>query len=317
MAELVKTSWHNFPVVGLENDLMRVLIVPELGAKIVSLLDKAHDFEWLVPPMRPLQKAGYGADFVSQDMSGWDEMMPTIVACTNAGAAFPDHGEIWSIPWKVQEAASEVVLSVAGRALPYQFTRSATLVTPDCLELRYTVKNTGTTAFHYLWAAHPQFNADADTRIVLPPEVKQMVNVMDGDSTWGASGALYDWPEAKPRDGRVWRLDQVRAAQNQACRKFYLPPEQSVSWAALVHPGLRCQIHLSWSPDDSPYLGLWVDEGRYNSLPVAALEPSNAYYDSLEQAVRNGRAPLLEPGIDQTWKLQVKLSALSEGPVII
>ena len=175
MAEISGTNWHNFPAWILENDKIRVVIVPELGAKIVSLFDKVYSHEWLVPPMRPLKQTSYGADFVSQDMSGWDEMMPTIVACDWEGVHLPDHGEVWSIPWALESTVDALVLSVMGVAMPYRFTRTAALLEPNCLELRYSLTNTGKTACPYLWTAHPQFAANAQTRIILPPDVTQMV----------------------------------------------------------------------------------------------------------------------------------------------
>jgi hypothetical protein len=51
-----------------------------------------------------------------------------------------------------------------------------------------------------------------------------------------------------------------------------------------------------------------VDEGVYNSQPVAAFEPSNGYYDSLAWAVDNGRAATLQPGSSQAWTLRISLS---------
>jgi len=307
MAERSRTTWNNFPAFALESELMRVVIVPDLGAKIVSLFDKTHQREWLAPPMRPPKQIAYGADFVSQDMSGWDEMLPTIVACDWEGAHLPDHGEVWSAPWRLENAQSALILSVMGVAMPYRFTRSAALITPNCLELRYILVNTGETAFPYLWAAHPQFAADPHTRIILPPEVARVVNVIDGDPVWGKAGELCNWPEAVSAESRIWHLDRVRPVENCSCRKFYVPPEQSVAWAALVDERLGCQLRLDWSPSAVPYLGLWVDEGMYNSAPVAALEPSKGYYDSLERAAHNKKVSVLDSGKDVTWTLRVNL----------
>lgn len=312
MAEILETTWHNFPAITLESKDVRVVIVPDLGAKIVSLFDKTHRREWLVPPMRPLKQSAYGADFVSQDMSGWDEMLPTIVACDWEGIHLPDHGEVWSIPWQLESTDGAVILSVAGVAMSYRFTRSAALITPNCLELRYSLANTGQTAFPYLWAAHPQFAADAyTTRIVLPPEVTRVVNVIDGDPVWGKAGEICDWPEAASTDGQTWHLDRVRPVGNRSCRKFYVPSEQAVAWAALVDEKLGCRLRLDWSPSAVPYLGLWVDEGMYNSAPVAALEPSNGYYDSLERAVHNQKVSVLDSGKNVTWTLRVNLEHIA------
>jgi hypothetical protein len=194
--------------------------------------------------------------------------------------------------------------------MPYCFTRSAALIAPNCLELRYILTNTGQTAFPYLWAAHPQFAADAHTRILLPPEVARVVNVIDEDPVWGRAGESCDWPEAVSADGQTWHLDRVRPAEKRACRKFYVPREQPVGWAALVNERLGCQLRLDWSPSAAPYLGLWVDEGMYNSAPVAALEPSNGYYDSLERAVDNHKVSVLDSGKDAAWTLRVNLEQI-------
>jgi galactose mutarotase-like enzyme len=307
MAETLKTIWHDFPALTLENEAMRVVIVPELGAKIVSLYDKNHGREWLVPPIRPVKQTVYGSVFVDQDMSGWDEMLPTIIACTWEGAHLPDHGEVWSIPWNLESVDGGVTLSIDGMAVPYHFRRSAALVAPDILELRYSLKNTGQKDLSYLWAAHPQFAADTNTRIVFPPEVKQVVNVIEDDPVWGKADELYGWPEATSAAGHPWRLDRIRSLENHACRKFYTLPEQPVSWAALVDEKLGCQLRLDWPSEFAPYLGLWIDEGMFNTAPVAALEPANGYYDSLENSIAHQRVAVLEPGQETTWTIKVGL----------
>ena len=307
---MTHTTWHNFPALALESEGLRVVIVPNLGAKIVSLFDKQNQREWLVPPIRPVQQTVYGADFVSQDMSGWDEMLPTIVACDWNGTHLPDHGEVWSIPWQVEEDNEALSLSVDGVALPYHFTRSAALTAPATLSLRYSLANTGQKSFPYLWAAHPQFAVDANTRIVLPPEVTHLVNVIAKDPVWGQAGESCEWPVAVSASGQTWRLDRVGLAQNHACRKFYLPPEKPVAWAALIDEKYSCQMRLDWFPAETPYLGLWVDEGAYNTASVAAPEPSNSYYDSLERALSNKRTMWLNAGQTACWELKVSLTTV-------
>ncbi len=110
----------------LESDFIRTAVVPEMGAKLVSLFDKRTQREWLVAPgLRPLQKVAYGANFVEQDMSGWDEMFPTIVACDypvpgeRFGTPLPDHGEVWPLSWRLEPTSPDSLrTSVEGKALP-------------------------------------------------------------------------------------------------------------------------------------------------------------------------------------------------------
>ena len=98
---IYQTEWRGFNAFALESASLRTVVVPELGAKLVSLLDKRNQLEWLAGPGdRPVKRVLYGAPFTEQDLSGWDEMFPTIVACAypgpgeRNGAPLPDHGEV-------------------------------------------------------------------------------------------------------------------------------------------------------------------------------------------------------------------------------
>ncbi len=110
--EVDTTTWHGIAALVLENETFRTVVVPTMGAKIVSLLDKRTGVEWLAGPGdRPFRPASYGATFDQQDMSGWDEMFPTITACpypapgAHTGVSLPDHGEVWAVPWTSYAAA--------------------------------------------------------------------------------------------------------------------------------------------------------------------------------------------------------------------
>jgi len=306
-AAIQSIVWHSFPAIKLENESMSTVIVPDIGAKIVSLFDKVHSCEWLVPPMRPMKQNTPGQCFIDQDMSGWDEMMPTIVACKWGDLDLPDHGEVWSIPWKLEKCSEGVKLSVCGQVMPYRLTRTASLIASACLKLDYELKNIGDKAFPWLWAAHPQFSANLETRIILPDEVKRVINVIDEDYIWGKAGTIHDWPLAASLNGDVWRLDHVRSPEKHTCRKFYIPPELHVDWAALQNESLGCKMKISWEKEKVPYLGLWVDEGKYNNASVVAPEPSTGYYDNLNLAAANQKAPILVPGEIAEWTIIVEL----------
>lgn len=328
--------------ISLEGGGLRAVFVPDVGAKMVSLMDTEHDYEWLVDSGdRPLRPVEYGATFTDQDMSGWDEMFPTITQCRypgggrHAGVSLPDHGEVWCLRWTatrtdsgascaVSDGGDSIVFIVEGRALPYRLTRKVSLSVGATggvrvigaaraaganreLRLEYEVTNLGQDPLVYLWAAHPQFVAGPDTQILLPDEINEVCNVLPSER-WGPVGTRYAWPEAVDRTGKVWRLDRVGPEAARDCRKFYVPPEQQVD-----HAGLKChktgrQLVMSWSAEKTPYLGLWIDEGCYNTVSTVALEPASGYFDSLETAAGLGRTPVLQPGESHEWLLTVRLS---------
>ncbi len=345
MSAISSTTWHGMPALALESEALRVVIVPQMGAKIVSLLDKCGACEWLVGPMpgRTVRPVAYAAPFVEQDMAGWDEMFPTILACTypgpgpQHGVALPDHGEAWSLPWEVIRAeGGELTLTLHGRALPYRLTRTAALSQtgiealaglshhPDrtanptgrlrtasppegVLTLRYTLENLGDDPMPYMWAAHPQFVAGPDCRIVLPPELAQVVNTAGPDVGWGPREARYAWPEATAPDGRRVRLDRVGPATLGHCRKFFALPDARPSWAEVRQGESGHWLRLAWDPAEVPYLGLWVDEGAVHSEAVVAPEPMTGWYDDLALAWQKGQVKIVPAGGVHTWTLLVQV----------
>ena len=319
VARASETDWLGQPALALETIALRFVTVPAMGAKIVSLFDKRANREWLLPPIhRRFEPAAYRSVFTDQDMSGWDEMFPTIDECVYPvdgayqGKLLPDHGEVWAIPWEINNVTNDSFsLSTSGRALPYRLTRTTQILEDARLRLTFDVVNTGSEPLVALWAAHPQFVVDGDTRIRLPHTVTQVVNVHP-TTDWGAVGNIYDWPNARAQDGRHHNLDHIGAADRHNCRKFYLLPDQPVNWAALQQGGDGAWLRLSWNAAEVPYLGIWVDEGTYNAAPTTALEPSTGYYDKLDFAWQNGRAMVLPSGEPVSWQLDLEVG---NGPL--
>lgn len=314
---MTPVMWLGQPALALDTPVLRLITVPGLGAKIVSLVDKQAGREWLLPPIgRTFQPVPYAAAFGEQDMSGWDEMFPTISAGAYpsggyGGAALPDHGEVWSLPWQVEPADDAITLSVIGRALPYRLTRTARLLDSQTLRLDFTAINTGNAPFSALWAAHPQFAVDAHTRIVLPPSVTRVINVHPTDC-FPTTGQAVDWPCAATASGQRLALDRAGTADLHRCRKFYVPADAPVSWAALQQGPDGDWLRLSWDANEVPYLGIWVDEGVYNAAPTIALEPATGYYDSLTLAQANDRVAHFLPGEPRHWHLDITVGS---GPL--
>jgi galactose mutarotase-like enzyme len=308
-----ETTWLTQPALALETSSLRFITVPGMGAKIVSLFDKRANREWLLPPInRGFTPVAYGATFIAQDMSGWDEMFPTIDACqypvdgSYKDALLPDHGEVWAPPWQIDNVTNDSIsLSTTGRALPYRLTRTAQMLSAQHLRLAFEAVNTGTEPFVALWAAHPQFTVDEETQIKLPASVEQVFKVYLEDE--GSVSQTYPWPGAQLQNGHLLKLDRIGPADLHSCRKFYLLPEQTVSWAALQQGDGGDWIRLSWEPADVPYLGIWVDEGTYNAAPTAALEPATGYYDKLDRAWQNNHVIHFQPNEPIRWFLDIEV----------
>ena len=312
--EVSITNWHGQDAWKLENAALQVVVVPEMGAKIVSLLDKRSQVEWLVGPgERPFEPASYGAIFTEQDMSGWDEMFPTINACQYRDPAsdqmilLPDHGEVWAIPWqRITTRNPALSFAVKGQALPYEISRKIEFEAESMFRFTYRVSNLSDIPISAMWAAHPQFATGSNARIILPPDISKMVNVMPEEFGWGPPENIVEWPEATRDDGEIVQIDKIGPAQLNQARKFYVPPQMQAFWVAVLREPSHDWISLSWDPREIPYLGIWMDEGFVSDKSVAAPEPATGFYDSLALAVQKGRHMVIDPGKSDSWSLLVR-----------
>jgi galactose mutarotase-like enzyme len=308
-AVLSKSVWHQFQAYKLENDLVSIEIVPELGAKIVSIFDKTQQFEWLVPPSDEVIKTEFGMLFTDQNMCGWDEMLPTIVACDWNGFHFPDHGSVWSVPWETIEKDHSIENLVTMQPLCCRFGREISL-SGSTVSLKYMLRNESELQCPWLWAAHPQFTATPESRVLFPESVTHIINVTEDDPVLGAAGSLHRWPRANESDDKP--LDRLWNPESKSCRKIYLQPEQPANYAQITQGQAGSSLKMSWDSKQTPYLGLWIDEKTYNKIPTIAIEPSNGFYDSLTTAIKNNRAAVISPGETVFWEIHIKLSSQND-----
>lgn len=309
---LTETIWAGFEAVTLEDELLRVVVVPSLGAKIVSLFDKRAAHEWLVKPTRPLRAVEYGSTFTEADLSGWDEMFPTIDRCDYPapgqwkGQPLPDHGEVWTMAWQRENAAPhELTLRVRGRVLPYFLKRTMSLPEPGVLKLSYQAINTSEEPISYVWAAHPLFSANEVTEVVLPPHIEKVFNVIQ-DERFGPIGALLDWWEYLTEAGEKWILNRIRPVTVKDARKVYIPPDVPISQAALKQTDSGAWLRLDWESEQIPYLGLWMDEGMFGAEANVALEPASGFYDNLSRAWAAQRSSTLPAHGTVEWTLTTR-----------
>ena len=310
-----QTFWHGIEAWTLVGPDLSVVIVPSMGAKIVSLMDRGIEGEWLIGPgERPFKPVEYGADFETQDMSGWDEMFPTIVACAypgtgaNHGVHLPDHGEAWALPWQLLQAGEgRLTLRLEGRALPYQLTRSADLPEPSTLRLSYTLTNLGSEPMPYMWAAHPQFSCGPAGQVIFPPDISEVINTIPESWGWGPPETRFGWPQATGLDGQPVRTDLVGPATLKHARKFFALSQDRPTWAAVLRRDSGQWVRLEWVSQEVPYLGLWVDEGALNHDSVATPEPTTGWYDDLDYAYRKREVTILPTGATHMWRLTVRL----------
>lgn len=313
-------TWHAQDAWSLENDFLRIVVVPKMGAKIVSLYDKKNHVEWLADSgERPFAPVNYGALFTDQDMSGWDEMFPTIVACQyptqdfGAPPLLPDHGELWTLPWKrLTKETSSLNFLAEGRVLPYHFSRNIEITDSRTIKLTYKATNLSRHSLFALWAAHPQFAVGPQARIELPSATHQVINVLPESYGWGPVGADLNWPTADIEGYGIKQLDKVGPSNRHQARKFYANPPDQVNWVKIIKEPSNQWLSIHWNTEEIPFFGCWVDEGFYSTTSVVTPEPSTGFYDDLSVAFNNQLVMEIPPQQSTTWNLSVRFGDQSD-----
>ncbi len=117
---------QGFEVYVLNTEEVELAVVPELGAKIISLKNLRTGREWMWHPPGGLKlfRNHPGDAFSKSPLAGADECLPTITPCSWQGRELPDHGEVWNVPWKVDPVALEsgiLKTSVRLEISPFEF----------------------------------------------------------------------------------------------------------------------------------------------------------------------------------------------------
>lgn len=310
MVTVRRFAVEGFEVVELANDILRIGITPELGARIVDLVHLRTGRQWMWKSGRNPQhfRASLGTAFDRGPLFGADECLPTIAPCHWRGRELPDHGEAWTEPWELDEAA----LAQGGRLTtklrlpisPLLIERTLCL-DGDCLRFNYRLENRSEDPQEYLWALHPMMNIEPGDRIVLPDGCRHVqTEVCLGDCPLGNRGDVWNWPH--PTDGID--LANLDLGGRRRAVKLYTEPLVEGS-AAIVNDVTGERLSFSFDPAKLNTLGIWINRGGFQQAHHVALEPTNAAPDSLAMAIDDWkRFGLLAPGETQCWDLNLQWS---------
>jgi galactose mutarotase-like enzyme len=287
---------HEGSTLRLASDALSVGVV-SLGARVTSLVSRCDGREWLTQSKGASVAPRYGARFTDTDHFGWDEMFPSVETCRYpvepfTGIDVADHGELWSVPWATVEASSSSITQrVRSDRFSYTFERTLAL-DGATLRAEYVVvlDDTVTTAQPMLWALHPQFAMTPGARVELQGDRTHVLDTSDPSSV-----RPVEW---------LGDLKVERDVEPGCDRMVYVTPGEPISEARIVDPN-NSTLRLSWDRSFAPYLGVWMDRGRYTDGLVVAIEPTNGFFDELARAHQAGTVRCFAPAERVTWWVQL------------
>ena len=305
--------------VVLDNNILRLVAVPEVGGKIVSLIRLQSGYEFFLQGEheQEYQRPAYGRDFEAGDVSGFDECVPTIAPCVYPrepflGRPLPDHGDVWCLPATAEVVGEQVRFTTSLASLPLRFTKSVQLQ-GSSVRFEYEVTNLSQTTVKFLWSAHPLLNVQPKAEIVLSPDVNALEVSWSKDERLGQPGSRCAWPMGKEKSGRIVDLSKVLGQTTGTADKLFTSP-LSQGFCGMFLPEVNESIAFRFDPEMIPYVGIWICQGgwppsRSVKQFTVALEPCTGRPDSLERAIQRQECSKLKGHASKRWWLQVDVGS--------
>ena len=291
--------------VTLENQNLRVVVLPELGGRVWSIVYKPLEREilWHNPQIRP-ERHPLGTAFDDVWCGGWEEMFPTAAPGTINQKPFPDHGEVWCLPWT---ANAEDSSGSAGLRLSCQGPLSGATVEKyfrlcgddSQLEVTYAITNTSKHELPFMFALHPALAISGGGRVDFPAMSVDLepsyLGTLEGVTT------PFEWPFAL-RNGNPLDLRRVCTVASKEVYFLYGHGYQS-GWCALTDPEARLSMGFVFPPDVFRSCWLFATYGGWRDYQVVLLEPCTSHPQQIEMAIEKQRAVRLAPGA--SWRTAV------------
>ncbi|WP_217594702.1 hypothetical protein [Cohnella sp. GbtcB17] len=297
-----------YSVVG-ENESLRVELVPSRGGKIVSLIDRATGRDWVYRSDAAWTPLRYGMQWDEGDRSGWDEMFPTILACPCPDepwqhARYPDHGEVWTLPWDCELGATNVRLHVHGVQVPYIFGKTVSLSGRQLITT-YEVRNPTPFPFSYLWCAHNLLAIRPGMRWVVDPKLDSVVyQYSHGNRMTPKPYGRTAYPLAGNPHADLAAIGDKLGVQSE---KYWFEGDVTTGSAGIIDPATGEALTYLYDPADVPYLAVWENYGVFNGDYTAALEPATGYLDDVYAAHLLHKVKTVLPYDANRWDFTVSL----------
>jgi len=307
-------------VLALENELLRVELLPEKGSDIVSFVHKPSDtdFLWrsavgLRPPIPGGRPPGSDmAAYTDEYEGGWQECLPNGgPGVTYRGAPIPFHGELWSAAWSVDITEDSpgrvsVVLRTETSRTPFSVEKRLTLVSGRAaLTIDESVTNLSSTPIEFMWGHHPAFGPpflDESCRIDLPAALGSTARSAPLPTSTLAFDAEFTWPHAPLSAGGSLDLSSV-PGPGASRSEWVCLRELREGWYGITSARRGVGFGLRWDTRVFPYVWYWQVWGGEPDYPWwgrhynCALEPWTSWPDAgLDAAIANGSARILAGG---------------------
>ncbi len=288
--------------ITLENSHLSAEILPSLGGKIWTLLDRNSNTQWIWNnPSIPPAKVPAGANYDDHWSGGWEELFPNDAPGPFDGRTLPDHGEWWSHSWthkKLSDGALHMQLETQSIRAKCEKTIRLDPNSP-VLFVSYRIENLEPEEIRFLFKQHLAIALKPKHVIELPGGT---VTPVDLDfSTRLTKPSPFPWP------GTDVDLSRPSPPEEEK-REFVYVENLPESWCGVRDAESGARLRLFYPGEIFPYVWIFMDLGGWRKYYTAVLEPCTNMPKDLTKAAAAGQCARLGPGKVLEFEVRVELS---------
>lgn len=314
-----KSLLNGHKALWLENDALRLAVLPEKGADIPLIYHQPSGVQFLMQSPSGLRPPSDDppADFLENYEGGWQELFPNAnEACEVNTKSLPFHGEVALLPWDYEILGeNELRLSVTCRQTPLRLERRMQLL-GNVLMLEGSVTNLGTEEWPFVWGHHIVLGGDfleAGCKIQMPAKTIVTPDVLAEPATARlAEKQSSSWPHALGRMcGETFDLREIPGPEAHSHDDAYVTG-LALGHLDVTNPRLNLRFHLDWNVALFPWVVLWQPYGGADLPPLTGIyglgiEPWVSQYNLGEAiAARQARSLAPSQSVTTNWSIKIE-----------
>jgi Domain of unknown function (DUF4432) len=296
--------------IHLENDLLRVGVLPDRGSDIFEFRYKPKDLDFLLrlrkgirnPQTHFSQIRNTKSQFEDYYYGGWQVCLPNSPAFNYRGAELGQHGEVSLIRWDVEIIAeSSEMVSIRCVAEPLRFPirieRTLSLErNSQTLVIEEVVLNYSATVLDIMWGQHIAFGLPflEDGAVVKTSAKTMSTEPSMPDNHLFKRGDIYGWPLAKTKDGKPVDASKIPAKGAEYSDLCYLKGHDGKAFYSIRNEVKNIGFALTWDGNLFKDLWFWQERNATKDFPwwgdcyTAALEPwTSQWTGDAQKAIDN------------------------------
>lgn len=295
--------------IGLENEYVYLNLIADYGAKLSHLVYKPRnvDLIWHNPRV-DYRRPTFGLPVHFYDGAGWDEVLPTDLACSWRGEDYPYYGEVWALPWRYEierEQSQEACVHLWVTCALSQLRMDKWIrVRKDDrgFEVKHRITNISNyDAEYFFWMSHATLPCVESSRIDIPA---RRLQVEEAKRPCRFRAGSYAWPLVNDKDCTV---DVREIGRRDGTCDWFFAMDLEDGWVAVSNVSKGVGMAFVFPKEVFPTVGFFINRGGDRGHYSVAVEPSTGYPIRLTDAIENGTARELKPGDSFESMMQVRI----------